>query len=93
MDHSLPPSFPMDLAQRGQGMTEYLIIVALIAITGIAVFSFFGQTLRHQVAGISQELSGKQTTEIQQAQATAQQAVDAASKKKSMSDYKADVYN
>ena len=28
--------------QRGQGMTEYIIIVALVAIAAIAVYSFFG---------------------------------------------------
>ncbi len=77
---------------RGQGMTEYLIIVALIAITGIAVFSFFGQTLRHQMAGISLELSGKKAnTEIQGAQTTAGQGVTAAGKQKDMSDYKSDL--
>ena len=52
---------PTFQTECGQGMTEYLIIVALIAITGIAVYSFFGQTLRHQMAGISQELSGKKS--------------------------------
>lgn len=39
-------------------MTEYLIVAAVIAISAIAVFSFFGETLRHQVAGISQSLTG-----------------------------------
>ena len=45
--------------QSGQGMTEYIIIVALIAIAGIAAFKFFGGTVQSQVGGISQELSGK----------------------------------
>jgi len=31
--------------QRGQGMTEYLIVVALISVAAIGVYSFFGQTL------------------------------------------------
>jgi Flp pilus assembly pilin Flp len=31
--------------QRGQGMTEYIIIVALIAVAAIAVYQFFGQTI------------------------------------------------
>jgi len=48
--------------QAGQGMTEYLIVVALIAISAIAVFSFFGQTMRHQVAGIANELAGEDST-------------------------------
>ena len=44
--------------QLGQGMTEYIIIVALIAIAAIAVYGFFGDTLRGQMGAISQELSG-----------------------------------
>jgi len=43
----------------GQGMTEYIIIVALIAIAAIGVFKMFGETARNQMAGMSMELSGK----------------------------------
>lgn len=45
--------------QRGQGMTEYIIIVALIAIAAIGAFTFFGSTARSQVAAMSQELAGQ----------------------------------
>ncbi|MEY2333595.1 Flp family type IVb pilin [Acidithiobacillus ferrianus] len=86
------PVIPTSQAEHGQGMTEYLIIVALIAITGIAVFSFFGQTLRHQMAGISQELSGKKAdSDITAAQGTAGEATTNAGKQKNMSDYKSDM--
>ncbi len=47
------------LGQRGQGMTEYIIVVALIAIAAIGVYQFFGQTVRNQTAGIAMELSGQ----------------------------------
>ncbi len=43
---------------RGQGMTEYIIIVALIAIAAIAVYSLFGDTLRSQTGNIAATLSG-----------------------------------
>src|SRR5690606_4391351 len=46
-------------AQRGQGMTEYIIVVALVAISAIAVFQLFGQTLRSQTAAIARELAGE----------------------------------
>ena len=39
--------------QRGQGMTEYIIIVALIAVAAIAVYQHFGQTVRNQTAAIA----------------------------------------
>lgn len=46
-------------SQRGQGMTEYIIIVALIAVAAIAAFTFFGQTIRSQMSGIANEVAGK----------------------------------
>jgi len=51
-------SRPVRLTQGGQGMTEYLIVLALIAISSIVVFSRFGQTMRNQVAGLAHELVG-----------------------------------
>lgn len=45
--------------QLGQGMTEYIIIVALVAIAAIGVYAYFGQTVRGQMASISSQLAGK----------------------------------
>ncbi len=45
--------------QLGQGMTEYIIIVALVAIAGITIFSLFGGTLQGAVSDVSQELAGQ----------------------------------
>jgi type IV pilus assembly protein PilA len=42
----------------GQGMTEYIIIVALIAIAAIGVFAAFGDVVKNQVGAMAQELSG-----------------------------------
>jgi len=53
--------------QRGQGMTEYIIIVALIAVAAIGVYSYFGQTVRNQTAAIAKEVAGQDS----QAQITA----------------------
>lgn len=74
--------------QHGQGMTEYIIIVALIAIAAIGVYSFFGQTVRQQTAGMAKELSGKKaTTEIAGAQSAASSASTEGKAKKGMGDY------
>lgn len=59
------------LKQAGQGMTEYIIIVALIAIAAIAVYSFFGDTLRSQMGAMTQELSGVSGTSNTDAAQTA----------------------
>jgi Flp pilus assembly pilin Flp len=45
--------------QAGQGMTEYIIIVAVIAIGSIAVYSYFGDVLRNQTAAAAQALAGQ----------------------------------
>ncbi|MCL1037373.1 pilus assembly protein [Shewanella submarina] len=44
--------------QKGQGMTEYIIIVALIAIAAIGAFTMFGDVVRNQTASMAAELSG-----------------------------------
>lgn len=44
--------------QLGQGMTEYIIIVALIAVAAIAVFGAFGKTIRGQMASITGAVAG-----------------------------------
>ncbi|MBO2677237.1 hypothetical protein [Shewanella algae] len=43
---------------RGQGMTEYIVIVALIAIAAIGAFTMFGDVVRNQTASMAAELSG-----------------------------------
>jgi Tfp pilus assembly protein FimT len=45
--------------ERGQGMTEYIIVVALVAIAAIGVYTAFGKTLRGQMAVTAQALAGK----------------------------------
>jgi Flp pilus assembly pilin Flp len=37
--------------QRGQGMTEYIIIVALVAVAAIAVVSLFGKKIKDKFIG------------------------------------------
>ncbi|GAA5091825.1 hypothetical protein [Paenalcaligenes hermetiae] len=58
--------------QLGQGMVEYIIIVALVAVAAIAVFQLFGQVVRSQTAAMAKELAGEDgTAESQQAQSAA----------------------
>lgn len=49
----------MKQAQTGMSTVEYVLVLALVAIAAIGAFSFFGKTLRNQAAGISTELSGR----------------------------------
>ena len=50
------------MKQLGQGMTEYIIIVALIAIAAIAIYGLFGDTLREQMGIMTEELAGSTAT-------------------------------
>ena len=44
--------------QAGQGMTEYIIIVALIAVAAISVYGFFGDAIRGQMGTMTGAIAG-----------------------------------
>ncbi len=77
--------------QHGQGITEYIVIVALIAVAAIAAFQFFGQTIRSQTAGIALEVSGQSaSTAITASQGTANQAATEGTTLKGLDNYQND---
>ena len=43
---------------RGQGMTEYIIIAALIAVAAIGVFNHFGRIVRSQTGVVATSVGG-----------------------------------
>jgi Flp pilus assembly pilin Flp len=47
-------------SQKGQGMTEYLIIVALVAIAAIGVVTVFGRDIRALFSDTTNALAGNQ---------------------------------
>ena len=72
----------------GQGMTEYIIIVALIAVAAIGVYSFFGKTIRGQTATMANELTGKNSqASLDAAKEGANKAEEQAQKNKNLGDY------
>ncbi len=74
--------------QLGQGMTEYIIIVALIAIGAVGVFTAFGKEVQHEVAGIAEGLAGSNSTQaVTDANTSATNANTAAGKQQGMSDF------
>lgn len=56
----------VNIHEHGQGMTEYIIIVALIAIAAIGVYTAFGKTVRGQMAATAQTLAGKDASSARQ---------------------------
>jgi pilus assembly protein Flp/PilA len=49
-------------SQSGQGLTEYLIIVALVAIAAIGVVTVFGRDIRELFSGTTDSLAGNQAS-------------------------------
>ncbi|ANJ67005.1 pilus assembly protein [Halothiobacillus diazotrophicus] len=74
--------------QHGQGMTEYIIITALIAIAAIAAVTYFGQTTRSQVAGMANELAGKNSQSDIDSAAQAAGKARGEDKQKTLDSYK-----
>ncbi len=70
--------------QRGQGMTEYIIIVALVAIGAIAVVTIFGNNIRGLFGASASALAGQDTSE------TGAQTFDAENAKKHLDDFATD---
>ncbi len=79
------------IKQRGQGMTEYIVIVALVAVAAIGVYSLLGQTIRNQTAGLAMEISGQDASQaISNAGTTATNSQNISNNKKGLADYNAD---
>ena len=51
--------------RRGQGLTEYIILVALVAVAGIGIVNIFGNQLRNQFHTIVKAMAGSQTGTVE----------------------------
>jgi Flp pilus assembly pilin Flp len=48
--------------KKGQGMSEYLIILALVAIATIGAVIFFADNVREQISNLAEEIAGVDAT-------------------------------
>lgn len=74
-------------------MTEYIIIVALIAVAAIGVYNFFGKTVRQQTSAIALGLAGDSTaaaTQTTNAGTSATGSATAAEVVKNLNDFTLD---
>jgi Flp pilus assembly pilin Flp len=58
--------------KSGQAMTEYIIIVAVIALAALAIFGLFGDRIRAMVGGGVVALGGDQSAVEQSTQTSSQ---------------------
>ncbi|ABL98908.1 Flp family type IVb pilin [Shewanella amazonensis] len=73
---------------KGMAATEYVLVLALVAIAAIGVYSFFGKTLRNQVAGLATELSGRDAADnIKASQDAADDGKDVADQNYNLGNY------
>ncbi|HLV49075.1 MAG TPA: pilus assembly protein [Aliidiomarina sp.] len=74
--------------QQGQGMTEYIVILALVVVSAIGVYSLLGKTVRNQVAGVAKEIAGQSAEqELNEAKNAAQNASTKAKKDYGLNNY------
>ena len=72
----------------GQGMSEYLIIVGLLAVAGIVAMGLMGSSIRTSLSGLAVELAGGDATDTRSAaEGIAGQASAAATERRSLSSY------
>ena len=50
-------------SKKGQGMSEYLIILALVAIATIGAVIFFADNVKMQISNLAQEIAGEDPTD------------------------------
>ena len=78
----------MKRRQLGQGMSEYIIITALVAVAGIGLFAAFGDTLSNQMAAMSQEMAGSTgDSDIANARARANEVRSRAEQNETLGNY------
>jgi pilus assembly protein Flp/PilA len=51
--------------RKGQGLTEYIIIVALVAVAAIGIVNIFGNQLRNQFNTIVRAMAGSSTATVE----------------------------
>ena len=77
----LPSEKKLERSECGQGMTEYLIIVALIAVSAFGVYRFLGTTISNKTAAIALSIAEQDNSASQDAATAAAKNAAAAAKK------------
>jgi len=67
----------------GQGLTEYAVVLSLVAIASIASMAFFGGAIKGKVAALSGAIAGQSIADVTAADQKAQKSAKEAAKRAS----------
>jgi len=70
----------MKLNQKGQGLTEYAVLLSVIAIASIAVTALFGAALKSKIASLGAAIAGRSASDVSAFEKQAHQKSDEAKK-------------
>ena len=57
----------MKTNESGQGLTEYAVILSLVAVASIAGMAMFGGAVKGKIAALSSAISGQSKSEVDEA--------------------------
>jgi len=69
--------------ESGQGLTEYAVVLSLVAVASIAGMAFFGGAIKARMASLSGAIAGQSESEISATDKKAKKAAQEASKRAS----------
>lgn len=76
-------SFYKKNRELGQGLTEYAIILSVIAVASIAATAFFGAAIKSKIASIAGAIAGQDIANINESEKNAKSAAEKAQKNSS----------
>lgn len=69
--------------QKGQGLTEYAVILSLVAVASIAGMALFGGAVKGKIASLSGAVAGQKESEVTAADNKSKNAAKEAAKRAS----------
>jgi Flp pilus assembly pilin Flp len=67
-------SYKKVLCAKGQGLTEYAIILSLVAVAAIVTTALFGGAIKSKIASLTGAISGQSTSQISSSENQAKSA-------------------
>lgn len=69
--------------QSGQGLTEYAVVLSLVAVASIACMALFGGAIKGRIASLSAAVAGQSESDVTAADKKAKEAAKEATRKAS----------